>query len=260
MSVSVGQVARLAGVTVRTLHHYDEIGLLCPSERTSAGYRRYTDTDLERLQQVLAYRELGFALEEIAAILDEPGADEMTHLRRQHELLRRRMDRLSAMVAAVELAMEARSMNITLSPEERFEVFGDFRPEEYEQEVEERWGGSAEFAQSRRRVAAYTKDDWLRLREEGEQITAGVVAAMEAGVPPDSPQAMRLAERHRDHISRWFYDCSIDIHRCLGRLYVEDARFTATLDAAAPGLAAYLSQAIEANALNALEGSPAALR
>ncbi|MBE1559703.1 MerR family transcriptional regulator [Nonomuraea africana] len=248
MSVTVGQVARLAGVTVRTLHHYDEIGLLSPSERSQAGYRRYTDADLERLQQVLFYRELGFGLEEIAAILDDPGSDAMTHLRRQHELLMVRIDRLRDMAEAIEVAMEARTLNITLTPEERFEVFGDFRPEQYDEEVERRWGGSSRYAESRRRVASYTKVDWLRLRAEAEGITEDLVAAMKAGLPAAGEAVMDLAERHRAHISRWFYDCTPDIHRCLGELYVTDARFTATIDAAAEGLAAYLRDAIDANA------------
>ncbi|WP_431896853.1 MerR family transcriptional regulator [Nonomuraea sp. bgisy101] len=248
MSFSVGQVARLAGVTVRTLHHYDELGLLSPSERSGAGYRRYAEADLERLQQVLFYRELGFGLEEIAAILDDPASDEMTHLRRQHELLTLRIGRLRDMVAAVEIAMEARSRNIALTPEERFEVFGDFRPEEHEAEAERRWGGGEEYAESRRRVAAYTKADWLQLQAEGAGIVADLVAAMKAGLPADAEQVMDLAERHRGYISRWFYPCTPAIHRGLGQLYVSDPRFTATFEAMAPGLAAYLCAAVEANA------------
>ncbi|MGW5681925.1 MerR family transcriptional regulator [Nonomuraea sp. NPDC003754] len=247
MSLSVGQVSRLAGVTVRTLHHYDEIGLLSPSRRSQAGYRRYDDSDLERLQQVLFYRELGFGLEEIIGILDEPGSDEMTHLRRQHELLTARIDRLRQMVAAVEVAMEAHTMNITLTPEERLEVFGDFRPEAYEAEAQRRWGDSPLYAESRRRVASYTKADWVRQRGEAEAITADLVEALKAGLPAGSGQVMDLAERHRLHISRWFYPCSPDVHRGLGELYVNDPRFTATFEAQAPGLAAYLSEAIRAN-------------
>src|SRR5262245_43312453 len=138
MSYSVGQVAAFAGVTVRTLHHYDEIALLSPGERTAAGYRRYTESDLDRLQRILFYRELGFTLEEVAAILDDPSIEPLTHLRRQHEMLRQRIDRLSRMAVAVEQAMEAYTMGISLTPQERFEVFGDFRPEDHEQEVQER--------------------------------------------------------------------------------------------------------------------------
>ncbi|MCC5575782.1 MerR family transcriptional regulator [Microtetraspora sp. AC03309] len=248
MSYSVGQVAAFAGVTVRTLHHYDEIGLLSPSERTHAGYRRYSEPDLDRLQRVLFYRKLGFSLEEIAAILDEPGVDALTHLRRQHELLRRRIVRLTEMAEAVETAMEAQIMGISLTPQERFEVFGDFRPEEYAEEVEERWGGTDTFEQSRRRTSSYTKEDWLRITTEAAEALAGFAAAYEAGVPADGEQAMDAAERHRAHISRWFYDCGYEIHKGLGELYVSDPRFTANYESTAVGLAQYVRDAIHANA------------
>jgi MerR family transcriptional regulator, thiopeptide resistance regulator len=118
--MNVGEVAALAGVTVRTLHHYDRIGLLSPSGRTAAGYRQYAPADLDRLHRVLLYRELGFPLEEVATLLDAPDADPEAHLRRQHRLLRDRLERTQAMVAAVEKEMEARSMGISLTPEERF--------------------------------------------------------------------------------------------------------------------------------------------
>ena len=94
--MNVGEVAALAGVTVRTLHHYDRIGLLSPSGRTSSGYRQYAPADLDRLHQVLLYRELGFPLEEVAALLDDPAADPAEHLRRQHRLLRDRLERTRA--------------------------------------------------------------------------------------------------------------------------------------------------------------------
>ncbi len=248
MSMSVGQVARLAGVTVRTLHHYDELGLLCPSERTRAGYRRYTDADLLRLQQVLLYRELGFALEEIAVILDDPQVDEMTHLRRQHELLRGRAERLSRMIAAVERAMEAVTSGVALSAEERLEVFGSFRPEDHQAEVERRWGHTEQYAQSRRRVASHTKADWLEIKAEAAAITQDLVAVCKAGLDPGGQEAMDVAERHRAHVSRWFYDCDHDMHRCLGELYATDPRFTRTYDDLLPGLAAYFRLAIDANA------------
>src|SRR3954468_23125044 len=106
VGMSVGEAAALAGVTVRTLHHYDRIGLLSPSGRTTSGYRQYGPADLDRLHQVLVYRELGFPLEEVATLLDDPSADPEAHQRRQHGLLRDRLDRTSAMLAAVEKEME----------------------------------------------------------------------------------------------------------------------------------------------------------
>ncbi|MEV0617489.1 MerR family transcriptional regulator [Nonomuraea sp. NPDC050404] len=251
MSFSVGQVARLAGITVRTLHHYDEISLLTPTERTGSGYRRYTDDDLTRLQQILLYRELGFPLDEIAVILDTPSTDELTHLRRQHELLTRKADRLHEVIAAVERAIQARTNGINLTPAERLEVFGDFRPEDHDAEVERRWGHTPGYEESRRRIATYTKADWLRLNAEAAAISDDLLAAYKDGLPADGTPAMDIAERHRGHINHWFYTCDHELHTCLGDIYVDDPRFTAVYDALAPGLAAYLRRAIHANARRA---------
>ena len=244
--MNVGEVAALAGVTVRTLHHYDRIGLLSPSGRTTSGYRQYSAADLDRLHQVLVYRELGFGLEEVATLLD--AEDPAEHLRRQHRLLRDRLARTQAMVAAVEKEMEARAMGISLTPEERFELFGDWLPEEYEAEAEERWGDTEAWEQSQRRTRAYTKDDWVRIKAEGEDVESRMAAALRSGVPADSPEAMDLAEEHRQQISRNFYDCGPEMHAGLGRMYVEDERFTAHYEQIAPGLAQWVSTAVQANA------------
>ncbi|MFF4347638.1 MerR family transcriptional regulator [Streptomyces sp. NPDC001530] len=248
MSYSVGQVAGFAGVTVRTLHHYDEIGLLAPGERSHAGHRRYSDADLDRLQQILFYRELGFPLEEVAALLDDPEADPRAHLRRQHELLTARIEKLQKMAAAVEHAMEARKMGINLTPEEKFEVFGDKDPEQYADEAEQRWGGTEEYAESQRRTARYTKDDWKRVQAEVDAWSERYDALMAAGEPPTGEAAMDLAEEHRQHICKWFYECSYELHRCLGEMYVSDERFKAFYDSIRPGLAEHLKEAIAANA------------
>lgn len=246
--MNVGEVAALAGVTVRTLHHYDRIGLLQPSGRTSAGYRRYAPADLDRLHQVLLYRALGFSLEEVATLLDDPSADPAEHLRRQHRLLLDRLDRTSAMVAAVEKEMEARAMGISLSPEERFEVFGDHDPAQYDTEVEERWGDTDAYAESERRTSGYTKEDWLRIRSAAEDLEARFAAALADGAPAESERAMDLAEEHRQQITGTYYDCPPEMHAALGRMYVEDERFTAHYERVAPGLAQYVSTAVQANA------------
>ncbi|TDC21569.1 MerR family transcriptional regulator [Streptomyces sp. 8K308] len=248
MSYSVGQVAGFARVTVRLLHHYDEIGLLVPGERTHAGHRRYGDTDLDRLQWILFYRQLGFPLEEIAALLDDPAADPQVHLRRQHALLTERIERLRAMATAVERAMEARKMGISLTPEERFEVFGDFDSTEHAAEAEQRWGDTEAYRESQRRAAGYRKEDWQRIKAEGDELNARFVALMDAGVAPDAAEAVAAAEEHRLQIARHFYDCGHDMHTRLGEMYVADERFTRNIDAVRPGLARYLRDAILANA------------
>ena len=246
--MNVGEVAALAGVTVRTLHHYDRIGLLSPSGRTSAGYRQYAPADLDRLHRVLVYRELGFPLEEVATLLDDPAADPAEHLRRQHRLLLDRVERTRAMVAAVEKEMEAMDMGISLTPEERFEVFGEHDPARYEAEAEERWGDTEAWQESQRRTRGYTKEDWLRVKAEGEDVERRFAEALRDGVPADSERAMDLAEEHRQQISRNYHDCPPEVHAALGRMYVEDERFTAHYEQVAPGLAQYVSSAVRANA------------
>jgi hypothetical protein len=153
------------------------------------------------------------------------------------------------MVAAIELAMEARRMNISLTPEERFEVFGDFDPDAHADEARERWGESEAYQQSARRAAGYSKDDWLRNKVENEDWARRFVEVVASGAPADSPAAMDLAEEHRQIISRWFYDCSYEIHTGLADMYVADPRFTEHYEKIRPGMAAYLAEAIHANAI-----------
>jgi DNA-binding transcriptional MerR regulator len=248
VSYSVGQVADLAGVTIRTLHHYDEIGLLSPGGRSAAGYRIYEEPDLERLQRILFYRELGFALEEVATIVSDPHTDTVGHLSRQRWLLTERIERLRKMIAAIDFELEAREMNIKLTPEERLEIFGDFDPEDYAEEAEQRWGGTDTYRQSQRRVSNYTKEAWLKIKAEHDEVSTNLMALFESRVAPDSEEAMAGAEAHRLHISRWYYDCSHQIHRGLGEMYVSDERFRANYDALAPGLSEFIRDAIRANA------------
>lgn len=247
MSYSIGQVADLAGVTVRTLHHYGQIGLLEPRDRTGAGYRRYSDDDLQRLQHILFYRELGFPLDEISTILSDSGATSGAHLRRQRTLLNNRIARLRAMVEAVEKELEAYTMGIQLTPEEKFEIFGPNYSEDYETEAEERWGKTDAWAQSQARTATFSKQQWVEIKEAGDDLNRRLAAAMTGGAAPDSPQAMELAEEHRRGIET-FYDCAPAMHRNLGEMYVADERFAKTYNDVAPGLAVWLRDAINANA------------
>ena len=247
MSYSVGQVADLAGVTVRTLHHYGRIGLLEPEDRSGAGYRKYSDDDLQRLQHILFYRELGFSLDDIATILSDPGANAVEHLRRQRELLNHRITRLQSMIAAVDREMEAFTMGIQLTPEEKFEIFGPNYSEDYETEAEQRWGDTDAWAQSQSRTANFTKKQWIEVKEAGDDLNRRLAACMTSGAAPDSPEAAALAEEHRAGIEV-FYDCSYEMHRNLAEMYVADERFAKTYNEVAPGLAVWLRDAIVANA------------
>ncbi|HEX5497117.1 MAG TPA: MerR family transcriptional regulator [Mycobacteriales bacterium] len=245
---TVGRVAALAGVTVRTLHHYDRIGLVRPSGRTPAGYRVYAEDDIERLGQVLLYRRLGFGLGQVAELLDED-VDAVGHLRRQRELLCERRERIGAMVAAIDRQLEAHTMGMKLTPEEQFEVFGtDKVGGEWAEEAEQRWGATDAFKESQRRAGQYTKADWVRLKAEADEGLRAFGDALAGRVPADSEAGMALAERHRQYIGRWFYDCGYDMHRGLAQMYLADERFTQTFENVAPGLAQYVHDAITANA------------
>ena len=246
--MNVGQVAVAAGVSVRTLHHWDAVGLLVPSGRTAAGYRTYAPADLERLRQVLTYRELGFSLEDVRRLLDDPAVDALDHLRRQQSLLADRIARLQTVAALVSRAVEARSMGIELDPHELREVFGDEDPTRYAEEVRERWGDTDAYAQSHARTSSYSKQDWLEVQAEGEDVERRFAEALAAGLPADGPEATAIAEAHRQHISRRFYDCSREMHSSLADTYVADERFAAHYERRAAGLAQYVHDAVKANA------------
>jgi DNA-binding transcriptional MerR regulator len=247
VAYTVGQVADLLGVTVRTLHHYDEIGLVVPSERSRAGYRLYTDEDLVRLQQVVVYRRLELPLDEIAKLL-AGGADPADHLRRQRATVMSRLDELRELVAAIDRALEREMSDTPATPEELKELFGDGFKDEYRAEARERWGETDAWKQSAERTRRYTKADWEVVKAEMEAVTTAFVEAKREGLPPTSPEAMDAAEAARRHIDERFYDLSHDLHKALGDMYVADARFTKTYDDLEPGLAAYVRDAIHANA------------
>jgi MerR family transcriptional regulator, thiopeptide resistance regulator len=247
-SYAIGEVAALAGTTVRTLHHYDRIGLLSPSERGGNGYRRYRPSDLERLQTILFYRELEFGLDRIAALLDGD-EDPLDHLRRQHALLLDRRARLDRLVRTLETTMDARRTGVNLTPEETLEVFGDFDPAEHAAEAEERWGDTDAWQQSQARHRTYTKADYLRMKAAADDLNSRFVAAMRSGAPADGEVAMDLAEDARRQIVEWHYDLTHAGHRSLAAMYVADPRFTATYETIAEGLAVYVHDAIVANAV-----------
>jgi MerR family transcriptional regulator, thiopeptide resistance regulator len=191
---TVGAVATLTGVSVRTLHHYDQMGLVVPSVRTPAGYRGYTDADIERLHLVLVYRSVGLQLEEIGALLDDKGADVLEHLSHQHRLLLEQADRLQHTVKAVEALMNAHRSGIQLTAEEQIEIFGTTAfSVEYTDEAEELWGDTEAWKQSLQRVSTLTKQNWLGIKAEGDALLQALAQAKRAGVRPGSEVANELA-------------------------------------------------------------------
>lgn len=250
---SVGEVAEMTGVTVRLLHHYDEIGLVRPSDRTPSGHRRYNESDVSRLRQALTYRALGFSLAEIACILDDPRADAGTHLRRQHHLLTDRINRLRQMLAAVESALEVAMSEprrrIVPSPCQQVELLGEVAfPDEWAAGVADRAGHAPEFEESARRGADYTTEDWRQIMDEERSICTRLAQVMASGAPPDAKAARDLAEEHRSGLRRWFFDCTPDAHVAFAEMLDADERMRASFEGVAAGLTEYLRRAIHANA------------
>ncbi|MGE2732681.1 MerR family transcriptional regulator [Mycolicibacterium vaccae] len=245
--LTVGEVAQRFGITVRTLHHYDALGLLTVSRRAANGYRLYTPADLTRLSQIIVYRRLELPLDEIAKLLDED--DAVSHLRRQRERVMSRLDEMTALLEAIDQALEKAMKKTPMTDADMRELFGDGF-DDYQAEAEQKWGETAEWKESQRRAESYTKQDWVQIKAEGEAVEKALADAFRAGLPADSEKAMNAAEQHRIHVNRWFYDCPPEFHRKLGDMYVSDPRYVATYDESfgLPGLAAYCRAAIHANA------------
>jgi MerR family transcriptional regulator, thiopeptide resistance regulator len=247
----VKEVAEIAGVSVRTLHHYDEIELLVPAGRTDAGYRLYDDDDLLRLQQILLGRELGLTLEEIRRSLAGPDFDRREALLAQRAELERRAEQTAGMLRAVDAALtlldqaEAGELAESVSPKS---MFDGFDPSRHESEAEQRWGHTDAFAESKKRTSRYTPEDWQRFAAEQAAIYGAAFRALQAGKPPTDPDALAAAERHRESIDRWFYPCSHEMHCNLATMYEQDRRFAENIDKYGVGLTPFLVCAIRENA------------
>lgn len=249
----IKEVSEIAGVSVRTLHHYDDIGLLVPRGRTDAGYRLYDDEDLLRLQQILLGRELGLTLPEIGRSLTDPEFDRRGALLAQRAELQKRAQQTAVMLRAIDAALALIDRGSDTEPPtgdtmDLKQIFDGFDPSSYEVEAKERWGDTDAFAESHRRTQSYTADDWRRLAAEQAAIYADAFQALQAGKAPDDPAVMDVAERHRKSIDRWFYPCGHAMHRSLATMYEQDRRFAENIDKYGAGLTPFLASAIRENA------------
>lgn len=245
---TVSQVARMANVTVRTLHHYDEIGLLAPAERARNGYRYYRHADLERLHQILLLRELEFSLEAIGELLGRPEAERRAALVGQRDRLRERRRRTEAVLRAIDATLEAMEEERAMETTRLFDGFDSFDHTEYEAETQERWGHTEAFKESQRRTRGYGKEQWNEIKREGDDIWARLAALLKSGADPTGPEARALAEEHRQHLARWFYDCGPDMHTGLADMYEADDRFQAFFETWGEGFTEFVTRAFRANA------------
>ena len=245
IAMTVGEVSTLLGVSVRALHHWDESGLVHPSQRSAAGYRLYSEADIMRIQQVLVYRQTGMNLADIKTVLDEPETDAMTHLRRQRELVQGQISHLQQMLSSIDMVMDMQQSGTRISVAEMAEIWGTDWDPVYIEEAHARWGDTEEWAESYRRKARMSRADWERAHEETVALETALAEAMRSGVEPGSPEANALARWHRKDFNRWF-EVSASKQVIIARGYVADERYARYYDKRAPGLAAWLKDVIDA--------------
>jgi DNA-binding transcriptional MerR regulator len=238
---TVSQLARMAGVSVRTLHHYDQIGLLKPSTRTAVGYRLYQEQDLLRLQQILFFKELEMPLKEIREILDDPGYDQVEALEQHRRLLQGRMERLARLLTTIDRTIQRLTEDsMTMKDEELYAGFTPEQAERYRREAREMYG-EARVEESERRLRQLSKAEWDAIRAEGDEVTRSMAALMDRA--PDDAEVQEVVARHRAWIEH-FYPVSADGYRGLAQTYTSHPEFRAFYDRYAPGLADFLAAAM----------------
>lgn len=238
--MKINEVAKLTGITIRTLHYYDEIGLLHPDSITEAGYRIYNDDALATLQQILFFRELDFPLSVIKDIMTSPHYDKVEALTKQKELLLLKRNRLDGLITLID-------NNINGERAMSFKEFdtADIKANKikYAAEVKERWGRTEAYKESESKTAAYDEEQWKILKGEGVRILQCFGEIRQSS--PDSDEAQQLVAQWQEYISANFYTCSNEILSCLGLMYIGDERFTKNIDQHGAGTAEFMAKAIE---------------
>ena len=234
----IHEVSKLAGVSVRTLHHYDAIGLLPPTTVTEAGYRLYDDTALERLQSILLFRELQFPLKEIGRILDTPGFDRQAALNDQIHLLELQREHIDRLLT------DAREMQKNGGKIMSFSVFDKKQQEAFAAEAKQRWGSTDAYRESQTKTAGKSEE---QLRQDGSDLMAffARLGGLKSGDPNGDGAQSVVAELQR-FITEHYYNCTKQILSGLGQMYVADERFKANIDnAGGEGTAEFAAKAIE---------------
>ncbi|WMJ23862.1 MerR family transcriptional regulator [Paludicola sp. MB14-C6] len=240
MKKTVHEVSKLTGISIRALHYYDEIGLLKPSEYTNVGYRLYDTADLERLQQILFFKELDFPLKEIKNIFEQPSFDKTDALKKQKELLILKQNRLSQLIDLINLNLEGGN-NMSFKEFDMSEI--EAAQKQYAVETKERYGKTKAYQESVEKTSKYNHSDWKNVGLAAEKIYQGFIGAMNQDVA--SEEVQKLVADWKDYITKYFYECTNEILAGLGEMYVADERFTKNIDQHKKGLAQFMSQAIK---------------
>lgn len=238
---TVQQLANIAGVTVRTLHHYDHIGLLKPSSRNAARYRFYGEAELLRLQQILFFRELDFSLEDISRIIDSPGFDPVEALEAHREELKKRVGRLFLLLDTIDKTIrKLKGDKIEMADEELYGGLSKEQAEAYAEEARQRWDPRL-VNETNARVKKWTKEKWAEVNKELDDILKQLASLM--GTPAGDGKVQALIARHHKYMNN-FFEVKPEMYRNFATLYTEDARFHAYFEKYHAGLADYLAEGI----------------
>lgn len=239
--MKINEVSKLTGVTIRTLHYYDEIGLLAPTKVTEAGYRLYDENALFRLAQIMFFKELDFPLEEIKKIMSRPDFDTQKALLNQKELLIKKRDRLDGLIKLVDKTLKG-GFNMSFNEFNNTEI--EKAKEKYAKEAKEKYGDTQEYSQFWKKTNKFTKQDWDEVNSKMLIIFRKFADIMDKS--PESAEAQALVKEWQYYISDNFYKCPDEVLQGLGQMYINDERFKENIDKTKSGLAEYISTAIAA--------------
>ena len=246
MQYNINALAKLAGLSARTLRHYDQIGLLSPHRNQDNGYRVYTGAEVDRLQQILFYRELGMPLEEIKVVLTSNGYDRLSALKGHLVALKAKRELIESLIANVEKTVAAEKGDIIMNDQEKFEGFKQKMVNEneakYGTEVRKKYGDECADA-SNAQVLSWTPAQYERAQALSDEINSCLKVAFEQGDPASS-LAQKICALHKEWLCLYWKDYSKQAHLCLAQTYVNDARFKAYYDAIADGCAEFLRDAL----------------
>lgn len=241
MSYTIHQVAEGAGISVRTLHYYDEIGLLTPARVKSNGYRQYEQEELLKLQQILFFRELDFPLNEIQKILSSPTFNTQQALRDQKKLLELKRKRLNGLLKTIDKTITSIVKKTTMSDKDIYGSFNNDEMDQYTKEAKERWGNTEAYRQSQEQVKKMTKEDFARVQKENDELLLKIIAVMDK--EPGSPEVLTLIAQHYNSL-RTFYEPNLKLYHGLADMYISDPRFTAFYEKRHEGLAQFMHDAM----------------
>ena len=243
MPYSINQLAKLAGVSVRTLHYYDGFGLLTPKRTKHNGYREYEEAELLRLQQIMFFRELDFSLLQIKKNLSSPRFDMRLALQEQKHLIKIKRHRLDRLITTIDKTIKKINHELTMEDQELYGNFSKAEIEKYTEEAKDRWGHTEAFKQSQERVKKMGKAGLAKVLKQSGELTQEIAVAMKAGLDPKSASVQPLIARHYEGL-RAFYEPNLELYKGLANMYVGDPRFKANYEKVAPGLAEYMRDAM----------------